>query len=109
MAYLYVEKHCFLFLLFFFLMIRRPPRSTRYETLFPYTTLFRSRRRPCRSGPRTPRRRRSCSAAPCSPLHECSGRRAGEQGGPIDPARPRGLATVEGQDEPGGEAMADTL
>src|SRR5881396_247269 len=26
---------------FFFLMIRRPPRSTRYETLFPYTTLFR--------------------------------------------------------------------
>src|SRR5881396_1343402 len=28
--------------LFFFLMIRRPPRSTRYETLFPYTTLFRS-------------------------------------------------------------------
>src|SRR6267154_628006 len=30
-----------LFLLFFFLMIRRPPRST----LFPYTTLFRSRAR----------------------------------------------------------------
>src|SRR2546427_8622337 len=30
-----------LFLFFFFLMIRRPPRST----LFPYTTLFRSRRR----------------------------------------------------------------
>src|SRR5713101_9260434 len=31
----------FFFLFFFFLMIRRPPRST----LFPYTTLFRSRRR----------------------------------------------------------------
>src|SRR5476649_2964236 len=31
--------YCFLFsLFFFFLMIRRPPRST----LFPYTTLFRS-------------------------------------------------------------------
>src|SRR6266545_7585399 len=30
-----------LFVFFFFLMIRRPPRST----LFPYTTLFRSRRR----------------------------------------------------------------
>src|SRR3546814_12927400 len=30
---------CFLF---FFLMIRRPPRSTRTDTLFPYTTLFRS-------------------------------------------------------------------
>src|SRR3546814_1006963 len=27
---------------FFFLMIRRPPRSTRTYTLFPYTTLFRS-------------------------------------------------------------------
>src|SRR3546814_3275958 len=29
---------------FFFLMIRRPPRSTRTDTLFPYTTLFRSER-----------------------------------------------------------------
>src|SRR3546814_10320389 len=31
-------------------MIRRPPRSTRTDTLFPYTTLFRSRftRHPCR-------------------------------------------------------------
>src|SRR3546814_14064578 len=28
--------------LFFFLMIRRPPRSTLTDTLFPYTTLFRS-------------------------------------------------------------------
>src|SRR3546814_12135670 len=35
----------------FFLMIRRPPRSTRTDTLFPYTTLFRSRqrRRPVRA------------------------------------------------------------
>src|SRR3546814_14016171 len=31
---------------FFFLMIRRPPRSTRTDTLFPYTTLFRSQPRP---------------------------------------------------------------
>src|SRR3546814_14617748 len=30
------------FCIFFFLMIRRPPRSTRTDTLFPYTTLFRS-------------------------------------------------------------------
>src|SRR3546814_8141804 len=30
---------------FFFLMIRRPPRSTRTDTLFPYTTLFRSQLR----------------------------------------------------------------
>src|SRR3546814_2752055 len=29
-------------MLFCFLMIRRPPRSTRTDTLFPYTTLFRS-------------------------------------------------------------------
>src|SRR3546814_13538084 len=29
---------------FFFLMIRRPPRSTRTDTLFPYTTLFRSKK-----------------------------------------------------------------
>src|SRR3546814_18114927 len=28
---------------FFFVMIRRPPRSTRPDTLFPYTPLFRSR------------------------------------------------------------------
>src|SRR5438067_8045252 len=32
-----------IFLFFFFLMIRRPPRST----LFPYTTLFRSKRPAC--------------------------------------------------------------
>src|SRR3546814_5921960 len=28
---------------FFFLRLRRPPRSTRTDTLFPYTTLFRSK------------------------------------------------------------------
>src|SRR3546814_1301878 len=37
----------------FFLMIRRPPRSTRTDTLFPYTTLFRSR---VRAGQRRPYR-----------------------------------------------------
>src|SRR3546814_2243418 len=36
-AYSYVYLLCL-----FFLMIRRPPRSTRTDTLFPYTTLFRS-------------------------------------------------------------------
>src|SRR3546814_12334824 len=35
------------FCLFFFLMIRRPPRSTRTDTLFPYTTLFRSKCTAC--------------------------------------------------------------
>src|SRR3546814_18135662 len=34
---------CYSLLFIFFLMIRRPPRSTRTDTLFPYTTLFRSR------------------------------------------------------------------
>src|SRR3546814_14686810 len=33
------------YVLFFCLMIRRPPRSTRTDTLFPYTTLFRSSNR----------------------------------------------------------------
>src|SRR3546814_17920747 len=40
----------------FFLMIRRPPISTRTDTLFPYTTLF-------RSGPR-----RRCSTDGCAPI-----------------------------------------
>src|SRR3546814_5842567 len=38
-------------------MIRRPPRSTRTDTLFPYTTLFRSLRR---------RRSRSSAARRCA-------------------------------------------
>src|SRR3546814_8078552 len=37
-------------LCFFFLMIRLPPRSTRTDTLFPYTTLFRSLQIACRIG-----------------------------------------------------------
>src|SRR3546814_2388482 len=35
-------------------MIRRPPRSTRTDTLFPYTTLFRSQRAPCAALRRCP-------------------------------------------------------
>src|SRR3546814_11391119 len=37
-----LSMYLFYFCVFFFLMIRRPPRSTRTDTLFPYTTLFRS-------------------------------------------------------------------
>src|SRR3546814_3447783 len=33
---------CFTYVFVFFLMTRRPPRSKRTDTLFPYTTLFRS-------------------------------------------------------------------
>src|SRR3546814_2530672 len=40
MCYVVVLSTCYLYC--FFLMIRRPPRSTRTDTLFPYTTLFRS-------------------------------------------------------------------
>src|SRR3546814_891543 len=39
----YISQHLTLSVsVVFFLMIRRPPRSTRTDTLFPYTTLFRS-------------------------------------------------------------------
>src|SRR3546814_9253142 len=49
--------------MFCFLRIRRPPRSTRTDTLFPYTTLFRSPQDPAR-GRRAPR----CSGAgPAAP------------------------------------------
>src|SRR3546814_9610783 len=37
-----LQNGLFFLVCFFFLMIRRPPRSTRTDTLFPYTTLFRS-------------------------------------------------------------------
>src|SRR3546814_9280802 len=52
----------------FFLMIRRPPRSTRTDTRFPYTTLFRSRHR-----------------------REAEGSTSAEAG-PLGRGRPRGLA-----------------
>src|SRR3546814_17555371 len=56
--------HLFLcFSFFFFLMIRRPPRSTRTDTLFPYTTLCRSCRRASEAGDLT---RRATPAAGCS-------------------------------------------
>src|SRR5213082_3741141 len=40
-----IEELLKIVLVFFFLMIRRPPRSTLCQTLFPYTTLFRSHAR----------------------------------------------------------------
>src|SRR3546814_1485634 len=57
--------------LFFFLMIRRPPRSTRTDTLFPYTTLFRSPDRGASRGTcvrcRTRRRSRNRRGSGCTP------------------------------------------
>src|SRR3546814_4289544 len=65
----------YLYLLcFFFLMIRRPPRSTRTDTLFPYTTLFRSLCRahaPERSRPsrRPPKRHHHPARCSCLQAH----------------------------------------
>src|SRR3546814_4230212 len=53
-------------------MIRRPPRSTRTDTLFPYTTLFRSRRlapfRPSRRLGAAPRRRMMAAMTQYDPV-----------------------------------------
>src|SRR3546814_485510 len=54
---------------FFFFMIRRPPRSTRTDTLFPYTTRFRSHRR------RTARSRRARLVARAPARHRRDPRR----------------------------------
>src|SRR3546814_5775163 len=65
---------------FFFLMIRRPPRSTRTDTLFPYTTLFRSARGSARHSrptnrpaqPACQRRPDADHPARCSPIRDRS-------------------------------------
>src|SRR3546814_6610928 len=67
--------------LFFFLMIRRPPRSTRTDTLFPSTTLFRSDR-----PDRTAARRHVGGDAP----RLCAGERARARDGRSGRARPGG-------------------
>src|SRR3546814_9741809 len=55
-------------------MIRRPPRSTRTDTLFPYTTLFRSRRRrDARLSRMGARRDARDLRAPRHPLHRRRG------------------------------------
>src|SRR3546814_4791651 len=63
-------------------MIRRPPRSTRTDTLFPYTTLFRSPSQ-CSSRPM-----RRSGAAPAS--------RPGQEG--VDPAKPHGFPAATDYD-----------
>src|SRR3546814_12410685 len=75
-----------LFVFYFFLMIRRPPRSTRTDTLFPYTTLFRSAGS-TRAGECAPRTipildHHSCSARECG-----WGVRASQPKGRHDPRR----------------------
>src|SRR3546814_8596206 len=93
---------CF-YTVFFFLMIRRPPRSTRTDTLFPYTTLFRSYRlvRRCRlwhvavlSGPDDPAPRPAGAVRAID--RRARRQKAGEDGG-----RLRGeLSDLGGQSRP---------
>src|SRR3546814_10519816 len=91
-------------------MIRRPPRSTRTDTLFPYTTLFRS----------APRHVRGIGRRPGGRLYPLLGRRPGDGdggaalrrpdgpeaagGGPIDARRPAALGAV-----PWGKAVSAPL
>src|SRR3546814_1523414 len=107
---------------FFFLIILRPPRSTRTDTLFPYTTLFRSGRDFAareisrrhrtyalrdardRDRPVSRRRRRLVSAAARRPRRylSCAHRRAAHRGGvsrstsfdPLSTVRQAGHADV---------------
>src|SRR3546814_10296742 len=65
-------------------MIRRPPRSTRTDTLFPYTTLFRSARG--KPGVRRPAHLPAVPAAPAA-------RRAQQADDPLRIARPPPAAT----------------
>src|SRR3546814_7083728 len=59
---------------FFFLMIRRPPRSTRTDTLFPYTTLFRSCWTCCATRSASPASRKAAARAIAGPVASCSTR-----------------------------------
>src|SRR3546814_12485339 len=80
--------------MFFFLMIRRPPRSTRTDTLFPYTTLFRSAEQAehgveQRAGQRPQRQHRQ--AAVKQGIASCPAREAAPG---TDPAPPAALLAV---------------
>src|SRR3546814_11981370 len=75
----YVGRHLYLVVVFF-LMRRRPPRSTRTDTLLPYTTLFRSRHRPkSRIGKRRGRLCRRRGEHQISRLREARRRAGGRQ------------------------------
>src|SRR3546814_5279169 len=69
-------------------MIRRPPRSTRTDTLFPYTTLFRSSSRSCNDQDRASR------AATRSRGSRSRGRAPGESVGETE-----GLALLVGREQ----------
>src|SRR3546814_4281703 len=79
-------------------MIRRPPRSTRTDTLFPYTTLFRSLRR-CVLFLRTGRRRRLGGRAAYDQLREAV---LGPRGLGGEPAAHIDAGAGPGADQPRG-------
>src|SRR3546814_1477183 len=79
----------------FFLMIRRPPRSTRTDTLFPYTTLFRSRDHPRR--PRQAVVRRGKAPPELRRLRRCD--RQGEALGRQGQVRPQDRPVVVDRSE----------
>src|SRR3546814_16078352 len=93
---------------FFFLMIRRPPRSTRTDTLFPYTTLFRSllparphRDHRCRSLWRRHHPRGSRQSVECLPAQDgtvalCATCRAPPAGGSLPWIRRVALGSILG-------------
>src|SRR3546814_8614619 len=67
----------------FFLRIRRPPRSTRTDTLFPYTTLFRSM--PCAPATAAAAAPRSILARRISPMFRRPSTRYGKTPEPETP------------------------
>src|SRR3546814_8493194 len=62
-------------------MIRRPPRSTRTDTLFPYTTLFRSYADPCAGAGAGTARRRDAAARGGPGIHRARRYRPGAAAG----------------------------
>src|SRR3546814_20808366 len=87
-----VVKSAFSAAIVFFLMIRRPPRSTRTDPLFPYTTLFRSerRRRGGGGGPRVVRAQQRLGPTRRGDARRAGGRRR-VPGARRVPRRPRRL------------------
>src|SRR3546814_1332366 len=86
----YVMNNHVVKLFVFFLTRRRPPRSTRPDTLFPYTTLFRSPTRHRRRSGSTARRRRQsgANASPRCPQGPSARQRRSPAAGRV-PARSR--------------------
>src|SRR3546814_538038 len=99
-------------LLFFFLIIPRPPRSTRTDTLFPYTTLFRSA--VARPSPAPTSRRASMSVRPNSAasrdiayhLHPYTNARKNQAEGPLIIERGEGVYVIDDQGNRYLEALA---